>query len=76
MKCKLNYFPDIVESNAGHQVCESWTDVSELNYWARKIGFQVASPMSYRLYEAGRITDDDIFTEFLIFLSKHYKDEK
>lgn len=31
-------FKSIVESDRAH--LHTWSDVSELNYWARKIGFQ------------------------------------
>lgn len=30
----------IVETNNVHKQSESWSDISELNYYARKIGFQ------------------------------------
>jgi hypothetical protein len=30
----------IVETNCVHKVSNSWSDISELNYYARKMGFQ------------------------------------
>jgi hypothetical protein len=29
-----------IETNKATKLSKNWSDISELNYWARKIGFQ------------------------------------
>lgn len=41
----------LAESDEAH--AHNWSDISQLNYWARKIGFQMMDANTGRLLEIG-----------------------
>lgn len=59
----------IVETNCVHKVSESWSDISELNYYARKIGFQGLDKYC-RIIELNNVDEIRITSNKEIILNK------